>query len=109
MELNEIQEYIEVIQPLGWVGVALVSLWFFHSPIRTILMGLSKRINGTVDKHVEDKVLDMEQALYNDFRHEFDEFKREVRKDLKELSERTIKNETNVTNLFKQVNGRYRS
>ena len=109
MELNEIQEYIEVVQPLGWVGVALVSLWFFNSPLKKILIGLAKKINGTVDENVENKVLDMEQALYNDFRHEFDDFKKEVRKDLKELNERTIKNEANVANLVKQVNGKYRS
>ena len=80
MEIAEITQYIDIAEPLGWVGVALVSLYLLSRS--GILSGIGKRLVGKMDESHAARLTQIETNDLHDLK--------ELRKDMRAIKEEQI-------------------
>ena len=99
MEIADITQYVEIVKPLGWVGVALVSLYLlFRSGI---LSGIGKRLGGRMDDSHAARLTQIETNDLHDLK--------ELRKDMRSMKEEQINQGKDIARLLTKVfNGNYR-
>ena len=105
MNIEDLTQYVTIVQPLGWLGFSILFLFLFHTPIFKIFSGIGKRINGNMDENHSKR---LEKIETNDI-HEFREFRNEMKEFRKEVRESMRKHDIDIARLLTKVfNGEYR-